>query len=144
MDIQRPDGTIDRYAHMSAFGVRVGDTVKTGQYIGAVGHTTGTRTVVGSHLHYEHRQRSDFGFQGIIDPAPELGINRKSLMTRLDPIPHDSAALARKTGTPEKKGSVDIEVKVGGNEDLKNKHVWDDPFFRDYNKDDKQQNVGAQ
>jgi murein DD-endopeptidase MepM/ murein hydrolase activator NlpD len=144
LDVQRPDGTIDRYAHMSAFGVRVGDTVKTGQYIGAVGHTTGTRTVVGSHLHYEHRQRSDFGFQGIIDPAPELGINRKSLMTRLDPIPHDSAALARKTGTPEKKGSVDIEVKVGGNEDLKTKHVWDDPFFRDYHKDDKQQNVGAQ
>jgi murein DD-endopeptidase MepM/ murein hydrolase activator NlpD len=144
VDVQRSDGTVDRYAHLSSMAVAKGDTVQPGSSIGRVGHTGSPG--IGPHLHYEHRQRADYGFRGLFDPAKELGINRDTLVTRLNPIPHDSAELARRAGTPEKKGSVDIEVKVGGNDDLKQKRsaLSDDPYYRDYRKDDKQQNVGAQ
>ncbi len=51
-----------RYAHMSRFGVDVGQTVKRGQVVGYVG-STGKST--GPHLHYEVLKNDE-----AIDPMP--------------------------------------------------------------------------
>ncbi|MDJ1174419.1 S8 family serine peptidase [Roseofilum capinflatum] len=50
--IQHYDGTMTFYAHLSRFGVRVGQSVSGGAYIGRVG-STGNST--GPHLHFEVR-----------------------------------------------------------------------------------------
>ncbi|AIV34830.1 peptidoglycan DD-metalloendopeptidase family protein [Streptomyces sp. R1] len=65
-------GTIDgkevstTYNHMSAFSVSVGQRVKVGQQVGAVG-STGYST--GPHAHFEVIQNGDY-----VDPAPWLGL----------------------------------------------------------------------
>lgn len=48
--ISHGNGTVTRYAHMSAFGVQKGQTVSKGQIIGKVG-TSGNTT--GPHVHLE-------------------------------------------------------------------------------------------
>ncbi len=52
VEVDHGNGLSTRYGHLSEINVRVGDTVRIGQVIGAVG-STGRST--GPHLHYETR-----------------------------------------------------------------------------------------
>jgi murein DD-endopeptidase MepM/ murein hydrolase activator NlpD len=63
-------GLTSAYAHQSSMLVEVGDTVKRGQVIGAVG-TTGLST--GDHLHFEARYFGDpYNPRGWLDDKPRL------------------------------------------------------------------------
>ena len=56
VEIDHGNGLATRYGHMSEIHVKVGDLIKIGQVIGAVG-STGRST--GPHLHYETRIDGD-------------------------------------------------------------------------------------
>ena len=62
--IRHSDGVTTAYAHQSSIGVRVGQTVARGEYIGRMG---ATGNVTGSHLHFETRQSS-----GAVNPRTYL------------------------------------------------------------------------
>jgi hypothetical protein len=53
IEIKHADGYTTRYAHLSSQAVSVGQFVRQGQRIGAVGNTGGSS---GPHLHYEQRR----------------------------------------------------------------------------------------
>lgn len=64
LEVEHASGFTTRYAHVSSFSVRTGESVKRGQVIAAVGNT-GRST--GPHLHYEIR------YQGVsINPLQAL------------------------------------------------------------------------
>ena len=52
IDIELPNGMVTRYAHLNKLGVKKGQTVKQGQYIGEIGSTG---RVTSAHLHFEVR-----------------------------------------------------------------------------------------
>lgn len=57
--IKHGNRTYTQYGHLSKIGVRVGQSVKTGQEIGKVG-STGNST--GPHLHFEARTAPVYGY----------------------------------------------------------------------------------
>lgn len=83
VDVDHGRGFITRYAHMSKIDVSVGDEVRAGDVLGALGNT-GRST--GPHLHYEVR------FQGRpINPVPQnvlataqRSLNERSLFAQRD------------------------------------------------------------
>ena len=64
VEVDHGNGLMTRYAHMSAFGARVGQVVEAGTRIGAIG-STGRST--GPHLHFEVRINNR-----AVDPRPFL------------------------------------------------------------------------
>ncbi|WP_328329547.1 M23 family metallopeptidase [Kribbella sp. NBC_00382] len=69
--VRHADGTVTSYSHMSEFDVSVGDTVKAGDQVGAIGVTGNT---TGPHVHFEVLP----GGGSPIDPKPwlrEHGLN---------------------------------------------------------------------
>lgn len=80
VDIRHGDGTITRYAHMSAFakGVRPGFAVREGEVIGRVG-TSGHAH--GAHVHFEVRINGK-----PIDPAPFLAMASCVGVPQPDPV----------------------------------------------------------
>lgn len=66
VEIDHGNGLRTRYAHMSAFRTRAGESVRAGQVIGAVG-STGRST--GPHLHFEVRHNGQ-----AVNPRPFLEV----------------------------------------------------------------------
>lgn len=66
--LKHDDGTFTKYAHQSKLNVKVGDEVKAGDVIGAVG-STGDST--GPHLHFEVR-KGDPDSGAVLDPVAYL------------------------------------------------------------------------
>lgn len=70
VEIDHGNGLMTRYAHMSAFRTRVGETVMAGQTIGAVG-STGRST--GPHLHFEvHLNGQPVNPRPFLEVAPNV------------------------------------------------------------------------
>lgn len=59
IDIEYPDGTIHRHAHLNTRDVNVGDTVTAGQQIGTAGHS-GNASPDFVHVHYEVIERGAY------------------------------------------------------------------------------------
>ena len=68
--VNHQGGRQSRYAHLKNIAVKVGQTVKQGELLGAVG-ATGTPTSTQSHLHFEVRYASELGWVAE-DPAVVL------------------------------------------------------------------------
>jgi murein DD-endopeptidase MepM/ murein hydrolase activator NlpD len=76
IEIDHGQGIMTRYAHMSGFTARVGDTVAAGQQVGRMG-STGRST--GTHLHFEVR------LNGVaVNPRRFLEANKDVLKVKAD------------------------------------------------------------
>ena len=64
VEVDHGGGVVSMYAHLSAFSVRVGQTIATGTQVGRIG-SSGEST--GPHLHFEVRVRG-----AAVDPVPAL------------------------------------------------------------------------
>jgi hypothetical protein len=69
VEVAHADGVSTRYGHMSRISVSVGDPIRTGQILGALGNT-GRST--GAHLHYETRVRDQ-----AVNPIPFLQMGER-------------------------------------------------------------------
>lgn len=67
--IDHGNGIYTLYGHLNGYNVSVGDRVRTGQRIGAVGNS-GTSS--GAHLHFEVRKGDGFDYGANIDPVAWL------------------------------------------------------------------------
>ncbi|MBD0689066.1 LysM peptidoglycan-binding domain-containing M23 family metallopeptidase [Streptomyces sp. CBMA123] len=67
VEIKLADGKYAQYAHLSSIGVKVGQSVTTGQQLGLSG---ATGNVTGPHLHFEIRTGPEYGSD--IDPVAYL------------------------------------------------------------------------
>jgi murein DD-endopeptidase MepM/ murein hydrolase activator NlpD len=65
VQVRHYDGTVTSYSHMSAFSVSVGQVVRAGSQVGAVGITGNT---TGPHVHFEVHPHGG----GPVDPEPWL------------------------------------------------------------------------
>lgn len=75
VDVEAPDGTVTRYAHLSATSVSVNDYVAAGQQVGKIGNTgdvVAGPNGDGSHLHFEVILPSGAIGGGPTNPAPWL------------------------------------------------------------------------
>jgi murein DD-endopeptidase MepM/ murein hydrolase activator NlpD len=83
--ISHYNGTLEtRYMHMSkiADGLKLGDSVEKGQYIGDVGNTGKHST--GAHLHFEIFENTGKGKRRYIDPEPYLARWREKTPENLE------------------------------------------------------------
>ncbi len=85
VEITHGNGLMTRYAHMSRFGSRVGQTVGAGEVIGAIGNT-GRST--GPHLHFEVRIHGR-----AVNPRPFLE-NARNVLEEARRIPERAGAQA--------------------------------------------------
>ena len=69
VEVAHADGVSTRYGHMSRISVSVGEPIRTGQILGALGNT-GRST--GAHLHYETRVRDQ-----AVNPIPFLQMGER-------------------------------------------------------------------
>lgn len=110
VDILHPDGSFTRYAHLANPQVKVGDTVKQGQQVGAIG--------VEGHVHFEAHTKYDernpgnnFGMTTTVDPKKYLGLEGNTV-TANQPIqtkkitPPEPVATNKPTPTPQPEAST--------------------------------------
>ena len=95
VEIDHGNGLSTRYGHLSEINVKVGDVIKIGQVIGAVG-STGRST--GPHLHYETRIDGE-----AVDPQKFLraGVRLSSALTlQVSPHPRPHRVPCRTRAAP--------------------------------------------
>ncbi|MGL5315663.1 MAG: M23 family metallopeptidase [Peptostreptococcaceae bacterium] len=127
--IKHPDGTVSRYLHCSRRLVSVGDTIRAGQVIGAVGGTGASgKKSYADHLHFELLNKSG----NPIDPTKEMNLDPN--LFKLSPkskseeniayLKRNSSLLARlndsnkvKLGIAAGDKTVDTNAKGGDNVD---------------------------
>ena len=85
VDLAHPDGTVTRYAHLSAFapGLHPGSILTLGAILGAVGATGHATT---PHLHFEVRVNGH-----PVDPKPALAL----VSCHIEPAPREPIEEAR-------------------------------------------------
>jgi len=108
-DVNFPDGTLGRFAHMSKINVKAGEKIDGDTIVGLMGGAKGqpgSGSSTGPHLHFEHRYKMTFGGNpsDSIDPM-KSAINYIAIGTE---ISNKSNAV-----TAEKKKPVTKNVVVG-------------------------------
>ncbi len=108
VEITAPDGTVMRYGHLSAIGVKVGQQVTVGAPIGASGGAagaSGSGNSTGAHLHFEVRKGGHS-----VDPVPYLAGNGGVV----DGSATTNAAAQSVSVDPEATAGANILAKAAG------------------------------